>query len=540
MQNPGNQANPPATVYTVTDAMIRCGVNNVDLFNGQTAATRFASDIFSDSFDLCMDKTMEEVQNDLKHYSNLTQNQGQIRVTPGVVQRIQAFIQWTRDMIRVGINPALSEFPVQDTALLINHYKTHQAFMDKTKTISEAAKPTKFKENMKWEDWHPTFINFLRSIPGRNGVPLSYICREYDQPEANNPNISFIENYILQAPLFGTAFEMDASEVHTYLTNFMAGNDTAEVKMLPYIEYNNGRLDYKALQEHYEGVGVQPISVTKAEKTLESLFYSGEKKPHMWWDEFEKQLNHAFIIIHKKERREVYSDAMKLRILIQKINVDFLQGVKAAMSIELNREPLMMTYDQAMMTFRSEVNRKFPPGLTSNNNRTRRVNEVSTGTRSNTFGRGRGRGRGGRNGGRGRGANNGGRSGRGRGNSRGHPHARFITGTNGRTLEIHPSYNFPAEIWNVIPVNEKRKIIEERNNYSNKRQRVSSVQYAASVPPAISVNQDHNDATSMAGSMVSSVNNRNPDFNNNDQSGITMMGGRNEQASLRSRNPNNN
>ncbi len=48
----------------------------------KTAAARFASDIFSDSFDLCMDKTMEEVQNILKHYSNLTQNQGQIRVTP--------------------------------------------------------------------------------------------------------------------------------------------------------------------------------------------------------------------------------------------------------------------------------------------------------------------------------------------------------------------------------------------------------------------------------------------------------------------------
>ena len=82
------------------------------------------------------------------------------------------------------------------------------------------------------------------------------------------------------------AFAVDASEVHTYLTNFMSGNNTAEVKMLPYTEYNNGRLGYKALQEHYEGIGVQPISVTKAEKTLESLFYSGEKKPHMRWDEF--------------------------------------------------------------------------------------------------------------------------------------------------------------------------------------------------------------------------------------------------------------
>ena len=147
-------------------------------------------------------------------------------------------------MIRVGLDPTLIEFPVQNTALLINRYKSHKAFVDKTKTISEAAKPIKFKESMKWEDWHPAFLDFLRSIPGRNGVPLNYICREYDRPEPNNPNIDFIENYIIHAPLYGPAFEVDAAEVHTYLTNFIAGNDVAEVKILPYSQYNNGRLDF--------------------------------------------------------------------------------------------------------------------------------------------------------------------------------------------------------------------------------------------------------------------------------------------------------
>ena len=148
-QGPGNQVNSvnlPPTVYTITDTMFRCGVSNTDIFNGETAARRLASDIFSDSYDICMDKTMEEVQNDLKHYSNLTQAQGQIRITPGVIQRIQAFIQWTRDMIHVGLDPSLTEFPVENTALLITHYKTHKAFVEKTKTISEAAKPIKFKE----------------------------------------------------------------------------------------------------------------------------------------------------------------------------------------------------------------------------------------------------------------------------------------------------------------------------------------------------------------------------------------------------------
>ena len=58
------------------------------------------------------------------------------------------------------------------------------------------------------------------------------------------------------------------------------------------------------------------INVIKAKDTIKNLFYAGEKKPVMWWDEFEKRLSHAFTIIHKKEKREVYSNEMKLRVLI--------------------------------------------------------------------------------------------------------------------------------------------------------------------------------------------------------------------------------
>ena len=213
--------------------------------------------------------------------------------------------------------------------MLLTNYKSHQASITKTKTVSEAARPTKFKENNKRDGWYPSFINFLQAIPGRNGVPLNYICREDDEPAPNDPELDFIENYILQAPVCGTVFNIDAVELYTYLVNFTFGNSIAKVKMLPHAHENNGRLNFKALREHYKGVSVNSINVIKAEVTLKNLFYAGEKKPHMWWDEFEKQLSCSFTIIHKNEKREVYSNEMKLRILIQKINVDFLQLKKS-------------------------------------------------------------------------------------------------------------------------------------------------------------------------------------------------------------------
>ena len=106
---------------------------------------------------------MEEVQSDLKLYVSLTRQQGQIRTHPGNLHKIQAFIQWTRDMISSGLDPAGTQFPVQDTATLLKNYKSHKAFMDKSKIIAEAAKPVKFKENMRWEDWSPTFHQFPKS-----------------------------------------------------------------------------------------------------------------------------------------------------------------------------------------------------------------------------------------------------------------------------------------------------------------------------------------------------------------------------------------
>ena len=65
----------PRPPYSVRDAMVLCGVDNTTVFEGKTPAQRFAEDIFSDSFDIYMDKTVEELQNDLKQYSNLTQAQ---------------------------------------------------------------------------------------------------------------------------------------------------------------------------------------------------------------------------------------------------------------------------------------------------------------------------------------------------------------------------------------------------------------------------------------------------------------------------------
>ena len=288
-----------APAQTVFDAMVACGVDNAIVFNGNTAAVRIAEEVFDDDFMSCIDKDISEIEEDFKTYSGLTVNQGQIRLHPGTKRQIKAFIQWVKDKVRIGKDPSLTPFPVANTATLIRRYKSHTAFCEKSKRLSETAKPQMFTETTKWADWVPVFINFLKSLPGRHGVPLVYIVRDNDNALVV-PNVDMLDDYVNQAPFNGEAFNADASEVHTYIVNFIAGNETAESKIMAFADQADGRLDFKALQDHYEGVGINAIAIKEADDVIENLQYSGERKPTMWSDEFERKLTMSFNIHDKK------------------------------------------------------------------------------------------------------------------------------------------------------------------------------------------------------------------------------------------------
>jgi hypothetical protein len=257
------------------------------------------------------------------------------------------------------------------------------------------------------------------------------------------PHADFIDDYVDMAPLNDEAFTIDAADVHTYIVNFVAGNETAGAKLLEFEGQNNGRLDYIALKDHYEGVGLHALDITKAESVLSNLHHGGEKKPHMRWEEFEKQRTSAFTTYNKREGRIVHSPEMKLRILFTKVTADFLVPAKAGIGIELTRIPMTLTYEQALATFRNEVNSKFPPQMSSATRTTRHnINEL-----------GQGRGKGARfgranHGGRGRG----GRGGRGKG---GRPpktpnDSTTIKLTDGQEIEYHPSFHFPPHIFSKM------------------------------------------------------------------------------------------
>ena len=65
----------------------------------------------------------------------------------------------------------------------IQHTALRKVEDDQVDTINKAADPGKFKDERKWPDWEPAFMNYLSTIPGSYHVPLSYVIREQEDPD---------------------------------------------------------------------------------------------------------------------------------------------------------------------------------------------------------------------------------------------------------------------------------------------------------------------------------------------------------------------
>ena len=126
----------------------------------------------------------------------------------------------------------------------------------------------------------------MRAIPGRAGDPISYLIRENYAPN-QVPNVDFLDDYILNAPLFGADYLNDRRSVNTKLVAMISTNPEAEDLIILNETDADGRKDWKYLQLHYEGQGMFALDIKEARKILDNLVYMGERPPQIYWTKFE-------------------------------------------------------------------------------------------------------------------------------------------------------------------------------------------------------------------------------------------------------------
>jgi hypothetical protein len=192
-------------------------------------------------------------------------------------------VHWVLDQDRLSKKPSLDEF--QGDAVLFRAALTASAKRDKVRkvekdqsdTMSKAANPGKFKDEKKWAEWEPAFCNYLSTIPGVSGVPLSYVVREKEIPDDDEVEYdTFDEEATARAPLTGSAFQADARKVHQLVKSFLQ-DETAEQWIKPIEKKRNGRQDMIVLRSHYSGEGNTSRRIAMAERIRDSLHYKNER-----------------------------------------------------------------------------------------------------------------------------------------------------------------------------------------------------------------------------------------------------------------------
>ena len=196
-------------------------------------------------------------------------------------------------------------------------------------TISKAADPGKFKDEKKWPDWEPAFVNFLSTIPGVRGVLLSYVVRENEAPDHETDfGNDFTPRSIACAPLNDSSFRADARKVHQLLMNFLVA-ESAEQWIRDLTPRVNGRRDMEAFRNHYGGEGNASRRIATAEKLRESLHYKSEHSLPFstFLDRMQKMFN-----IFKEEDKQLTENA-KVRELFKRVQHTQLQDTVKALHV---------------------------------------------------------------------------------------------------------------------------------------------------------------------------------------------------------------
>ena len=230
------------------------------------------------SFEDFVGLTEKDIWDMAEEFSKRTVVQGTISFGLRRIKLLLGVMHWVQDQDRCYRMASINDVQDADEFQGILNVAIERAALrkvedDQVKTISKAANPGKFKDERKWPDWEPAFINYLSTIPSLYHVPLSYVVRENEDPAHDRDfGEDFQAEMIAYEPLHGAHFRADARCVHQLLKNYLV-SETAEQWIKGLEVHGNGRRDMMALKEHYSGEGNASRCITTTEMMRESLHY---------------------------------------------------------------------------------------------------------------------------------------------------------------------------------------------------------------------------------------------------------------------------
>ena len=304
------------------------GFTNVQHCNSIIAKGGFNS--LNDFFDV----TETDIRDMAESFSNRSPAANHINFGMRRIKWLITMMHWCQDHQRCSEDPDLANFANADAFKEALQVSSERALLRKNDsnqvhTICKAADPGKLKDEKKWPNWEPAFVNYLSTIHGVKGIPLSYVVHANEAPDhETNFKGDFVARLMACSPLNNVTFRADARKVHQLLMNLLVAESVEQwIKNLaPRV---NGRLNMEALRNHYGGEGNASRRIATAEKLRETLYYKIERSMpfRTFLDRMQKMFN-----IFQEEGEELTENA-KVRELLKRVQNNQLQDTVKALQV---------------------------------------------------------------------------------------------------------------------------------------------------------------------------------------------------------------
>ena len=276
---------------------------------------------------------------------------------------------------------------------------------------------------------------------GKGGSPLAYITRAVvDLPEVTpgdaDPGFGLPSRHaelVRRTRHEGPDYRADNKTVWAIIRQITHGGPGWNW-VTRFSRTEDGRGAYIAIKTHYFGESFVTRTVTRADATIESLYFDGKGRNYTF-EKFCEQLNRAYADLD--ENGEPLTEAKKVRRFLQSVKDPRLEAAKNTIMVTAT---LRDNLTGAMSHMADALD------MSKTTTKTRTISATQTGGRGGRGGRGRGRG--------GR-AGRGGRSGRGRG-GRGRGRGRGGSGTSAFD-HSNPGRSYSPAEWRTLSPDEMAK-----------------------------------------------------------------------------------
>jgi hypothetical protein len=293
----------------------------------------------------------------------------------------------------------------------------------------------------KYVSWARSFENYLDSLRGKLGVPLSYILRPEDADPAEAADE--YQRILWSAPFTGSAFREDNRRVYRIYKDLMIGTDgwTWFNRATP----GDGRDAHLILTRHYRGDAETALRAAEAEASLHRLHYRSEAV--FPFERYITRMSECFELM--EDNQQGFSEPQKVKKMLDGV-VSTNAEVVAIKAVVRSTHP--NDFNRASNLMAGQIALLFPAATSDLRNK-RKISAVAQGHGGGPGGAG---GRGGRHGGRNAGRGSGGR----------HGNTQFLNGVD----VSDPMRNFTSDEWKKLRESGFLSwLIDRRSSLNNRR-----------------------------------------------------------------------